>query len=151
MFYRGTGKADHGFRVSIIMDADSRFILGYSIGTYHKEKPKKGEKFSELEKAAIAMAEKTLSEYGVVDEEGNALRIVDPGKNTRCSAFFGSLAAESLLRYDYQTFDELKVLVDRYMNYYNNERIHSKLVDCGYVPVEAWKMNIEAGGQSKKE
>lgn len=97
MFYRGTGKADHGFRVSIIMDADSRFILGYSIGTYHKEKPKKGEKFSELEKAAIAMAEKTLAEYGVVDEEGNALRIVDPGKNTRCSAFFGSLAAEYLL------------------------------------------------------
>lgn len=145
MFYRGTGKADHGFRVSIIMDADSRFILGYSIGTYHKEKPKKGEKFSELEKAAIAMAENTLAEYGVVDEEGNALRIVDPGKNTRCSAFFGSLAAESLLRFDYQTIDELRILVDKYMTYYNNERIHSKLVDCGYVPVEAWKMNIEAG------
>ena len=145
MFYRGTGKADHGFRVSIIMDADSRFILGYSIGTYHKEKPKKGEKFSELEKAAIAMAEKTLSEYGVVDEEGNALRIVDPGKNTRCSAFFGSLAAESLLRYDYQTFDELKVLVDRYINYYNNDRIHSKLGKGVYYPVEAFEKNVAAG------
>lgn len=145
MFYRGTGKADYGFRVSIIMDADSRFILGYSIDTYHKEKPKKGEKFSELEKAAIAMAEKTLAEYGVVDEEGNALRIVDPGKNTRCSAFFGSLAAECLLRYDYQTIDELKVIVDRYMNYYNNERIHSKLGKDVYYPVEAFEKNVAAG------
>ena len=25
----------------------------------------------------------------------------------------------------------------------------SKLVDCGYVPVEAWKLNIEAGKVGK--
>lgn len=148
MFYRGTGKADHGFRVSIIMDADSRFILGYSIGTYHQEKPKKDEKYSELEKAAMVMAEKTLEEYGVVDEHGESLKIINPDKNKRCSSFFSSLVCESLQRYDYRTIDELKVLVDQYMNYFNNDRIHTQL-GKDYYPVEAWKKSVEAGSVSQ--
>lgn len=65
MFFRGTGKAAHGFRISVIMDAESRYILGYSVNTYHRERVKKGEKYSELEKAAMEMAERTLELNGI--------------------------------------------------------------------------------------
>lgn len=55
------------------------------------------------------------------------------------------MSCEKLLRYDYESYDELKELVDWYMNYYNNERILSVLgKDCLY-PVEAFEKNVAAG------
>ena len=137
MLYRGTGKAEHGYRIAVVMDPDSRLILGYSVNTWHKEKPKKGQLYSELEKDAMEMASAALMQYGRADRIAD---LQDTSKSKYASSFFSAMAKEQLWRYDYRTLDELKALVDDYVSYYNNKRIHSSL---NYkTPAEVWFDNI---------
>lgn len=120
MYFIGTGKLEHGFRISVVLDEDSRFILGYAIGKFHKTRLKKSEKYSELESAAINSANKTVLEYGLES-------INDPQKSVKVSSFFSSLKTECIDGLYCETEDELQQFIGAYLKYYNFERLHSGL------------------------
>ena len=120
MYCIGTGKLEHGFRISVVLDEDSRFILGYAIGKFHKARIKNGEKCSELENAAIKSANEVALEYGLES-------INDPQKSVKVSSFFSSLKTECIDGLYCETEDELQQFIGEYLKYYNFERLHSGL------------------------
>ena len=123
IYYVGTGKAKNGLCISAVMDGESRFILGCLVG--QEEKLKKGEKYTELEKTTIQVANAKTKVYKLPE-------IVDPERNSRVSSFFASLNAEFLGRSAYDTADELREIVERYLTFYNFTRVQSGLKSNPY-------------------
>ena len=120
MYYQGTGKAAHGFRISVVMD--DRFLLGFAVGNYRS--------VAKIEKAAIEAANERLAQYGLAPIESCE-------KSRIISAFFAGMNREFLDWHEYRTAEELDALVAEYMDIYNNDRPHSSL---GYkTPSEVWR------------
>jgi len=125
MYYQGTGKAAHGFRISVVMD--DRYLLGFAVGSYRS--------LAKIEKAAVDAANEKLAQYGIVPIEKSE-------KSRTVSSFFAGMNREFLDWREYRTAEELIALVSEYMDIYNNDRPHSSI---GYkTPGEVW---LEAHGQ----
>ena len=120
MYYQGTGKAAHGFRISVVMD--DRFLLGFAVGNYRS--------VAKIEKAAIEAANERLAQYQI-----NQIESCE--KSRIISAFFAGMNREFLDWREYRTAEELNALVAEYMDIYNNDRPHSSL---DYkTPAEVWR------------
>ncbi len=64
----------------------------------------------------------------------------NPYDNAVVESFFSHMKKEEINRYDYLTLDELKASIDKYMDYYNNKRVHKSL---GYLtPNEYEKIKV---------
>lgn len=50
-----------------------------------------------------------------------------PYDNSVCESFFSSMKREELYRYKYPTVAEFKRSVDKYINFFNQERPHATL------------------------
>lgn len=123
MYYQGTGKLAHGFRMSVVID-DSRFVLGYALGNYRN--------ISNMEIAARDHANDFLRSYGL-----NEIDLVS--KNRIVSGFFGSMMRECLYFEEYKTIEELEIIIKDYVEFYNYDRIHSSLKY--EVPFDVWCRN----------
>ena len=53
--------------------------------------------------------------------------VATPEENAYIESFFKILQTEVVERFEYQSFFQLKLLIHRYMEFYNEERIHSSI------------------------
>ncbi|MFA8299542.1 MAG: IS3 family transposase [Hyphomicrobiales bacterium] len=65
--------------------------------------------------------------------------VATPEENAHIEAFHGTLKRDVLDRFDYTSFEDINKIIDRYMNFYNNNRLHGRL--GGITPMEKWNMD----------
>ena len=112
--YIGTGKVGPRLYLCVLMDFESRMIIGYDFGSTNSDKLK----------------QRLCQSHGI---------LIIPPKSRYVSSFFSALAAEQMLRYRFHDNDDRKAAVEEYIEFYNEERIHSSL---GYkTPREVFSRN----------
>lgn len=112
--YIGTGKVGPRLYLCVIMDFESRMIIGYDFGSTISDKLK--------QRLCQSRGIQTI-----------------PPKSRYVSSFFSALAAEQMLRYRFHDNDERKEAVEDFIEFYNEERILSSL---GYkTPREVFTRN----------
>ncbi|MBQ3831224.1 MAG: integrase core domain-containing protein [Spirochaetales bacterium] len=112
--YIGTGKVGPRLYLCVIMDYESRMIIGYDFGSTNSDKLK----------------QRLCQSRGIQTV---------PPKSRYVSSFFSALSAEQMMRYRFHDNEERKAAVEDYIEFYNEERIHSSL---GYkTPFEVYSRN----------
>ncbi|ONI45756.1 transposase [Candidatus Epulonipiscioides gigas] len=128
--------------LSPILDAYGRYIVSYNVSKTADLKQIK----DMLEKALKDKADysglvfhsdqgwqyqhnsyqKVLSSYGIIQSMSRKGNSIDNGL---MEGFFGIMKSEMFYNKEniYKSIDELTIAIDKYMNYYNNERIKVKL------------------------
>ncbi len=100
--YIGTGKVGPRLYLCVVMHFESRMILGYEFGSSNSDKLKQS----------------LCRNLGIQSI---------PPVSRYVSSFFSSLAAEQMLRYRFHDNDERKMAVVDYIEYHNNDRLHSAI------------------------
>ncbi len=112
--YIGTGKVGPRLYLCFIMDYESRMIIGYDFGSTNSDKLK----------------QRLCQSRGIQ---------AVPPKSRYVSSFFSALSAEQMMQYRFHDNEERKAAVEDYIEFYNEERIHSSL---GYkTPFEVFSRN----------
>ena len=112
--YIGTGKVGPRLYLCVLMDFKSRMIIGYDFGPTNSDKLK--------QKLCQSRGIQTI-----------------PPKSRYVSSFFSALSAEQMMQYRFDSNDDRKAAVEEYIEFYNEERIHSSL---GYkTPREVFTRN----------
>lgn len=78
----------------------------------------------------MASYQNTLKAKGITQRMSRKRNCLD---NAVRENFFGLLKTECWYHEEYKSIDELKVAIDEYIHYYNNERIKTKLNDLSSV------------------
>ena len=60
-----------------------------------------------------------------------------PAKNAQIETYHGILKKEVFTRFEYQHFGEVEQILKRYVEFYNNQRLHGLLGRI--MPMEKWK------------
>ena len=112
--YIGTGKVGPRLYLCVLMDFESRMIIGYDFGSTNSDKLK--------QRLCQSRGIQTI-----------------PPKSRYVSSFFSALSAEQMMQYRFDSNDDRKAAVEEYIEFYNEERIHSSL---GYkTPREVFTRN----------
>lgn len=138
------GKRRH-FYVASIIDVFDRSIVGYYRGNTCKTTDVLKALQKALLKRKIHLQEQTLvirTDNGSQFKSGDFRQFCDragieheripnqtPDKNAYIESFHSILERECYLRNCFETFEQAYVEVDRFIRYYNNERIHGSLKD----------------------
>lgn len=75
---------------------------------------------------------KRLESYGLTQSMSRVGKCIDNGP---MEGFWGILKCEKYYLHKYQTFEALKIDIDNYIHFYNNERLQAKLSDLSPMEV----------------
>lgn len=64
--------------------------------------------------------------------------VATPEENAYIESFFKLLQTEVIERFEWDSFFQLQLLINRYIEFYNNERIHSAI---GYMSPNQFLIN----------
>lgn len=80
---------------------------------------------------------KRVREYlGLIGVKQEFTHIATPEENAHIEAYHGILKKEVFRRFDYQYFGEIERILNRYVKFYNNRRLHGLLGRI--TPMEKW-------------
>ena len=83
---------------------------------------------------------KSVREYlGLIGVQQEFTHVATPEENAHIEAYHGILKKEVFQRIDYRTFGEIEQILKRYVNFYNNTRLHGLLGRI--TPMEKWKQD----------
>lgn len=83
---------------------------------------------------------KNVREYlGLIGVQQEFTHIATPEENAHIEAYHGILKKELFTRVDYRTFGEIEIILKRYVDFYNNERLHGLLGRI--TPMEKWNQD----------
>jgi putative transposase len=82
------------------------------------------------------IARKVREYLGLIGVQQEFTHIATPEENAHIEAYQGILKKEVFKRVDYQYFGEIEQLLKRYVNFYNNRRLHGLLGRI--TPMEKW-------------
>ena len=100
--YIGTGKVGPRLYLCVLMDIESRMIIGYDFGSTNSDKLK--------QRLCQSRGIQTI-----------------PPKSRYVSSFFSALSAEQMMQYRFHDNDDRTAAEEEYIEVYNEERIHSSL------------------------
>jgi transposase InsO family protein len=82
-----------------------------------------------------------VREYlGLIGIEQEFTQVATPQENAHIEAYHGTLKRDVFDRVEYRTFGEIEMILKRYVEFYNKERIHGLL---GYMtPNEKWNIDF---------
>ena len=79
----------------------------------------------------------SVREYlGLIGVQQEFTHVATPEENAHIEAYHGILKKEVFQRVDYRTFGEIEQILKRYVNFYNNTRLHGLLGRI--TPMEKW-------------
>jgi putative transposase len=80
---------------------------------------------------------KSVREYlGLIGVQQEFTHVATPEENAHIEAYHGILKKEVFARFDYRTFGEIQQILKRFVNFYNNTRLHGLLGRI--TPMEKW-------------
>ncbi len=80
---------------------------------------------------------KSVREYlGLIGVQQEFTHVATPEENAHIEAYHGILKKEVFNRVDYRTFGEIEIILKRYVDFYNNTRLHGLLGRI--TPMEKW-------------
>jgi putative transposase len=83
---------------------------------------------------------KSVREYlGLIGVQQEFTHVATPEENAHIEAYHGILKKEVFNRVDYTTFGEIEIILKRYVEFYNNIRIHGLLGRI--TPMEKWSQD----------
>lgn len=83
---------------------------------------------------------KNVREYlGLIGVQQEFTHVATPEENAHIEAYHGILKKEVFNRVDYRTFGEIEIILKRYVNFYNNTRLHGLLGRI--TPMEKWNQD----------
>jgi len=78
-----------------------------------------------------------VREYlGLIGVQQEFAHVATPEENAHVEAYHGILKKEVFTRFDYRNFGEIEQILKRYVEFYNNERLHGLLGRI--TPMEKW-------------
>jgi putative transposase len=83
---------------------------------------------------------KSVREYlGLIGVQQEFTHVATPEENAHIEAYHGILKKEVFTRVDYRTFGEIEIILKRYVDFYNNTRLHGLLGRI--TPMEKWNQD----------
>lgn len=82
------------------------------------------------------IARKVREYLGLIGVQQEFTHIATPEENAHIEAYHGILKKEVFNRFDYQYFGEIEQILKRYVEFYNNRRLHGLLGRI--TPMEKW-------------
>jgi putative transposase len=83
---------------------------------------------------------KSVREYlGLIGVQQEFTHVATPEENAHIEAYHGILKKEVFTRVDYRTFGEIEIILKRYVEFYNNIRIHGLLGRI--TPMDKWNQD----------
>jgi len=83
---------------------------------------------------------KSVREYlGLIGVQQEFTHVATPEENAHIEAYHGILKKEVFNRVDYRTFGEIEIILKRYVEFYNNIRLHGLLGRI--TPMEKWNQD----------
>jgi putative transposase len=83
---------------------------------------------------------KNVREYlGLIGVQQEFTHVATPEENAHIEAYHGILKKEVFNRVDYRTFGEIEIILKRYVEFYNNIRLHGLLGRI--TPMEKWNQD----------
>jgi len=83
---------------------------------------------------------KSVREYlGLIGVQQEFTHVATPEENAHIEAYHGILKKEVFSRVDYRTFGEIEIILKRYVDFYNNTRLHGLLGRI--TPMEKWNQD----------
>jgi putative transposase len=83
---------------------------------------------------------KSVREYlGLIGVQQEFTPVATPEENAHIEAYHGILKKEVFNRVDYRTFGEIEIILKRYVEFYNNIRLHGLLGRI--TPMEKWNQD----------
>lgn len=83
---------------------------------------------------------KRVREYlGLIGVQQEFTHVATPEENAHIEAYHGILKKEVFDRVDYRTFGEIEIILKRYVDFYNNTRLHGLLGRI--TPMEKWNQD----------
>ena len=83
---------------------------------------------------------KNVREYlGLIGVQQEFTHVATPEENAHIEAYHGILKKEVFHRVDYRTFGEIEIILKRYVEFYNNIRLHGLLGRI--TPMEKWNQD----------
>jgi putative transposase len=80
---------------------------------------------------------RSVREYlGIIGVQQEFTHVATPEENAHIEAYHGILKKEVFTRVDYRTFGEIEIILKRYVDFYNNTRLHGLLGRI--TPMEKW-------------
>lgn len=83
---------------------------------------------------------RSVREYlGLIGVQQEFTHVATPEENAHIEAYHGILKKEVFNRVDYRTFGEIQIILKRYVDFYNNTRLHGLLGRI--TPMEKWNQD----------
>jgi len=82
------------------------------------------------------IAKKVREYLGLIGVQQEFTHVATPEENAHIEAYHGILKKEVFTRFDYQYFGEIEQILKRYVEFYNNRRLHGLLGRI--TPMEKW-------------
>lgn len=82
------------------------------------------------------IAKKVREYLGLIGVQQEFTHVATPEENAHIEAYHGILKKEVFDRVDYRTFGEIEIILKRYVDFYNNTRLHGLLGRI--TPMEKW-------------
>lgn len=83
---------------------------------------------------------KSVREYlGLIGVQQEFTHVATPEENAHIEAYHGILKKEVFIRVDYRTFGEIELILKRFLDFYNNTRLHGLLGRI--TPMEKWNQD----------
>lgn len=82
------------------------------------------------------IARKVREYLGLIGVQQEFTHVATPEENAHIEAYHGILKKEVFTRFDYQHFGEVEQILKRYVEFYNNRRLHGLLGRI--TPMEKW-------------
>lgn len=128
------------FYICAIIDIFSRKVISYHISknnstqlakitfkkAYESRKPE-GELLFHTDNGSNYISATFMKYLDSLHVKQSFSRAYTPYDNSVCESFFSSMKREELYRYKYPTVAEFKRSMDKYINFFNNERPHKTL------------------------
>lgn len=128
------------FYICAIIDIFSRKVISYHISknnstqlakitfkkAYESRKPE-GELLFHTDNGSNYISATFMKYLDSLHVKQSFSRAYTPYDNSVCESFFSSMKREELYRYKYPTVAEFKRSIDKYINFFNNERPHKTL------------------------
>lgn len=130
----------HRFYICVIIDLFSRRVISYHISknnstqlakttfkkAYELRQPEYGLLFH-TDNGSNYLSNTFMDYLNKLDVKQSFSRAHVPYDNSVCESFFSSMKREELYRYKYPTVAEFRRSVDKYINFFNQERPHATL------------------------
>tara|TARA_B100000809_G_scaffold257341_1_gene298763 strand:+ start:12278 stop:12763 length:486 start_codon:yes stop_codon:yes gene_type:complete len=88
---------------------------------------------------SLFVAKSVREHLGLIGVQQEFTHVATPEENAHIEAYHAILKKEVFKRVDYRTFGEIEIILKRYIDFYNNIRLHSLLVRT--TPMKKWNQD----------